>query len=92
MATGKSLKELWERYLLPPLPVCSGTGTAFLTTSATINSSVSNQLRGVSAFAPIFQSKVYRVVTILAPSSKGHLICKPSQPLHWTRHNLALSQ
>jgi hypothetical protein len=55
MAIGKSLKELWGRYLLPPLPVCFGTGTAFLTTSATINSSVSNQLCGVTAFDPIFQ-------------------------------------
>jgi hypothetical protein len=62
--------EVRKRYLLPPLPVCSGTGTAFLTTSATINSSVSNQLRGVTAFDPIFQSKVYRVVTILAQAPK----------------------
>jgi hypothetical protein len=41
------------RYL-PPLAVCSGTGTAFEANAATINSLMFNQLRSVSAFAPFF--------------------------------------
>ena len=43
----------------PPLTVCSGTVTAFGTNAATVNLRVFNQLRGVSAFAPIFRRKVY---------------------------------
>jgi hypothetical protein len=41
-------------YPLPPLTVCSGTETAFETNAETINSLMFNQLRGVSAFSPVF--------------------------------------
>jgi hypothetical protein len=45
--------SLWV-LCLPHLTVCPGTETAFETNAETINSLMFNQLRGVSAFSPVF--------------------------------------